>query len=82
MKIIKQQCVIRHPLYKWVLGLVNDKRTLYKFVAKVIKKHKRFWRVPLGRETTNLTNYDFRKIENALEVMYEHEEIKPCNYWK
>ena len=70
---------MRHPLYKWVLGLANDKRTVYKFVAKVIKKHKRFWRVPLGGF---YTNYDFHKIKDALEVMYEYEEIKPCNYWK
>ena len=79
MKIIKQQCVMRHPLYKWVLGLVDDRRTVYKFVAKVVKKHKRFWRLPLG---SNLTNYDFHKVKDALEVMYAHEEIKPCNYWK
>ena len=71
---------MKHPLYKWVFGLANDRRTVYKFFAKVIKKHKRFWRLPLG--SSSLINYDFHKIKDALEVMYEHEEIKPCNYWK
>ena len=78
MKIIKQQCVMRHPLYKWVLGLANDKRTLYKFVVKVIKKHKRFWRVPCE----DYINDDYCKLGNALQDVYEEEEIKPCMYWK
>lgn len=82
MKIIKQQVPMRHPLYKWVFGLANDKRVLYRFTGKVIHKHKRTWRVPMGRDSAWSFNLDYKSLKQAVLGMYRDEEIKPCMYWK
>ena len=81
MKIVKQQVPMRHPLYKWVFGLANDKRTLYRFTGKVIHRHKRIWRVPMGGSARSFS-LDYKSLKQAVLGMYRGEEIKPCMYWK
>ena len=78
MKIIKQQVpLINHPVYKFAFGLANDKRTWYRLVVKVIRKHKRYWGV-----LEKFNRYDYRDLKTALSAVYREEEIKPCMYWK